>query len=477
MELQIPPINIDPVLEAAKQTAQETVTQGCAAIIEKTREDIKRVEYGLAQSIATLNDRINEAQTQEPGQPCPVVEELREFSEYWITPQPRNTQTGSFMNPVSVIGPDMFQKALNRCPPDTTLHLLPGHYSSYGYCQATPGRPKQTVIPKGVKVIGHGPVNITLEPSVEVSHRLIALANSHEDVSHGGSAVENVFIDLNQKANQGCSHEAVLLLGNHSRVRNVEFKDPSNETPDANPLETFVITITDGRNSPAVDCSVEGCSCDSSLFTSKNRQISLIAISGSWKPMIAGKLFKNRLHVKNSPGTQMHNALTIGNGIASRIFDNTVSGPVNAVYLDSYDTIDFFVNDNVFYNARAGVVLCNDNAITSNWTVKPQTWRNIQITHNIIRVAPSQDWTHSCIIVIGGREPHAIANKTESVLIENNTLWLEDNPTQIPIGNIAVNAGFGPYKADIKHWERPIPDFRLITGKNFIHPDLKNFVR
>ncbi len=459
------------------QTVENMVqsAQVDAGAAKKATEDIaaKLTEHG--ESVGTLKHEVDEIFKAlvdiNSNTAKPVIEDVVCDSSVWVTDKPRNTQTGSEANPISVTTADEFKTLLDG-QHGSIIYLMDGIYCSYGYCQALgAGHPDQTVLRPQTQIIGVGMPTVHLTPAHDARGRVVCLSNSHEIPYNGLSSIENVYVDLSCDVfgvDSACVYdniqtEAALLIGPGSKIHNLRFIRPFNNVTE--PAECFPVFITDGREQPADNCIISEVSCDTDLTCSGDQQFSLVAIAPLYHPMRNPVICDCRLKVHNSPGGNMHNAFSITGCIGGRVRNCYANGPVNGFYIDSYSLDGLVIEDNEFHDCRAGVVIVNDCNRTLNFGTGKQDMRNIHIRGNHIRLRQSPNWPDSGIVLLGARTPHGAQNTMENVWAYQNTIMMEAGD---PTGNWGIIAKYGPQQT------LPIPGFRQFD--NMVHPKLNNSI-
>jgi hypothetical protein len=176
--------------------------------------------------------------------------------------------SGSVTDPYDASSPTLFSAVMNGLGANTTIHLGPGIFQTFGY---VPGGQNTWLIQSGQKIIGAGMFATTIKVVGATNQNLLTRAISFETFPNPPGSPNNLdgfeasdfTIDCNMRGHIGTrvAIGAIWAPGRRIRLRRIRAIDFGTETFPAKAIECFV--LSSGGAAPALpeasDCVIEDC--------------------------------------------------------------------------------------------------------------------------------------------------------------------------------------------------------------------------
>src|ERR1043166_7138123 len=194
--------------------------------------------------------------------------------------------TGKATNPYDASGPTLFSNLMNSFQENTTIHLGPGIFQTFGYNYEDDRRwsPKS-----GQRIVGAGMYITTLKVvgAQYVNHVTVGVANEPDDSSApflDGFQASDFTVDCNMRGHRGkhlCLW-AVSVDGSRSRLRRIRAIDFGSEDVRSDPLECFPIATGGAHPSrpESYDCVIENCVVEKPYKNGRYNSICLLVGGG-----------------------------------------------------------------------------------------------------------------------------------------------------------------------------------------------------
>jgi hypothetical protein len=332
-----------------------------------------------------------------------AVAQIQYSNEFWIsTNATGNTYPsgGTLDNPLDGSTEANFDHNMNSLPQNSTIHILPGVYQTYGGAYAEGWSPKS-----GDKVLGSG-IDVTV---IQLATNVPNIGGGTA-IIYGSFAITNCEIsdltcDGDFSPSENVTLSGIAIGGARNAVRRVKVKNLG-YTASAGYSESFGIVLGNGPGPNSEGNIIEECEIDPLV---SGHSISGLTISGTWTNCCCGIIRDNVVFLTNDPsGAQL--AINGSWDSSVLIEGNYVDGADVGVYGDTGGCTNMIIAHNIFKNCFQGVSYSGYG-----------TRENITIDFNNLQLAPSTTYANLAFSLWPGVATPGIMT---NVVIIGNTISL-----------------------------------------------------
>jgi hypothetical protein len=266
--------------------------------------------------------------------------------EFWIGTNTASGNLGTSDNPFVCVTETQFDRTMSNLPPNCTVHILAGTYS-------TRGSPAAYSVKTGQKVIGSG-MDVTV---------LKLVPGTPDNTSVMGSSfgtnmeVSDLTCDGNYPGQNGSAVtlHGITLLGSRNAIRRVKVINLAKYGGNS---EAWGIVLDSGGVEDSTANVIEDCEVSDFQGGLPGQGISAFSLNGTPKHSISGVVTHNRVSLQPEV---YHPVVAFNNAYTSNCVyqENYVDGATFGFYGDTGRSLNVLVARNTFKNVIEGVSLAN----------------------------------------------------------------------------------------------------------------------
>ena len=278
--------------------------------------------------------------------PAPPENRATGAREFWICTNSTSRNLGSLDNPFVCVTETQFDRTMSDLPPDCTVHILAGTYS-------TRGTPDGYSLKTGQRIIGSG-MDVTVLQIAPGTPDIYAVIGSGIGTN---MEVSDLTCDGNYPGRKGAAvtcHGA-SLEGTHNAIRRVKVINLAKYGGNS---EAWGIVLNGGGVEDSAENVIEDCEVSDFQGGLPGHGISAFSLNGAPRHSISGVVRNNRVRLQ----PEVYHPVVAFNNSYTRdcvYQDNQVDGATFGFYGDTGRSINLLVARNTFKNVIEGVSLSN----------------------------------------------------------------------------------------------------------------------
>ena len=272
--------------------------------------------------------------------------ETTAVGEFWIGTNTASGNLGTSDHPFVCVTAAQFDRTMSNLPPNCTVHILAGTYSTHG-------SPAAYSVKTGQKVIGSG-MDVTVLKLVPGTPDNTAVLRS----SPGSNMeVSDLTGDANYQGQNGSAItlHGIILFGSRNAIRRVKVINLAKYGGNS---EAWGIVLDSGDVADSTANVIEDCEVSDFQGGSPGQGISAFSLNGTPKHSISGVVRRNRVSLQPEV---YHPVVALNNAYTSDCVyqENDVDGATFGFYGDTGRSLNVLVARNTFKNVIEGVSLSN----------------------------------------------------------------------------------------------------------------------